>query len=176
MARSRSAYLLFSPLNLPSSLLMWLEEVLSRFELQIHLFGVKENPGLSGYCENGENMRTFRGCCGGGKGVYTFFFVLGGASTSKPAALRISALAVLRSFFLTVFSEVLRWRLRNLGRNRSHGSFASFGSLASSRRIMSSWSTSSEDTNHADEYTCFDSVDGMNVLHTVDYDSPDFLQ
>ena len=97
-------------------------------------FGFKKYSPLSS-CKS-----TFLGCCGGGNGVYTFFllFSFSTFSGSNPAAARASPFAAARSFFFAVFSLVLRWRLRKAGRKRSQDSFASLGSLASSRRIMSS--------------------------------------
>jgi hypothetical protein len=62
---------------------------------------------------------TLLGCCGGGKGVYSFFFFLAVASASGPR--RVGAFCFL-----------------NLGRKRSHDSFLSVSSLASSRLMSSS--------------------------------------
>src|SRR6266702_6151955 len=88
---------------------------------------------------NSHHTHTFRGSCAGGKGVYTFsgLVVLIG---SKPAAARSTFFVSSRSFLRAVFSEVLRCLRRNLGRKRSQDSFACFGSLASSRLIISSCS------------------------------------
>ena len=93
--------------------------------------------GLKKYSPDSSCKSILRGGCGGGNGVYTFF--LGFSSVSNPAAFLASSFFAWASFFRAVFSEVVRCRFRNVGRNRSHDSFASLGSFASSRLIMSSW-------------------------------------
>ena len=70
--------------------------------------------------------------------MYDFFSGLIVLMGSKPAAARSTFLASSRSFFRAVFSDVLRCLRRNLGKKRSQDSCASFGSLASSRLIISS--------------------------------------
>lgn len=72
--------------------------------------------------------------------MYDFFSGLIVLMGSKPAAARSAFLASTRSFFRAVFSDVLRCLRRNFGKKRSQDSVASFGSLASSRLIISSCS------------------------------------
>lgn len=106
-----------------------------------------------------KTLQTFRGCWAGGNGVYTFFlsfsflisFFASIAFATRPATVRASAFACNFSFFLAVFSEVLRWCLRNWGRKRSQDSFVSLGSLASSLLIMSSWRANYNGTLQASE-------------------------
>ena len=88
-----------------------------------------------------QQTRTFRGSWAGGNGVYIFFCGLMLLMGSRPAAERSAFFVSSRSFLRAVFSDVLRCFRRNLGRKRSQDSFASFGSLANSRLIISSCPT-----------------------------------
>jgi len=130
-------HLLLFPFRLTRLLLVRFEEILPRLKLQVNLCDPDECQAKR---KKNSNRVTFRGSCGGGNGVYTFFvglFVLA-PPRSNPAAFRASAFCCCTSFFFVVFSEVLRCRFRNWGRKRSQDSVASLGSLANSRRIMSS--------------------------------------
>jgi hypothetical protein len=111
--------------------------------------------------------------------VYGFFSGLVLLMGSKPAAARSTFLAPSRSFFRAVFSDVLRCLRRNLGRKRSQDSFASFGSLANSRLIISSCPKRAKFAVirwiGVDGGAHLYSVDRVDVLHAIQNHAPHFL-
>lgn len=101
--------------------------------------------GFSQYSPDSSCRSNLDGCCGGGKGVYVFCFGLDGFGWAEAEPEAVSPLPSGVWFALAFASEDvvagffdLTLRFLNLGRNRSHDSFASFGSFANSRLIISS--------------------------------------